>query len=35
MLLAEVVEKFKKRYGESDVKKYYTKFDVCVEFELK
>jgi hypothetical protein len=28
----EVVNKFISKYGESDVNKYYTKFDVCVEF---
>ncbi|MFZ0510868.1 MAG: DUF2255 family protein [Candidatus Nitrosopolaris sp.] len=27
----EVIQKFKSKYGDSDVKKYYTKFDVCVE----
>ena len=27
----EVVNKFISKYGESDVNKYYTKFDVCVE----
>ncbi len=31
----EVIEKFKSKYGDSDVKKYYTKFDVCVELDLK
>ena len=31
----EVVEKFRSKYGPSDVKKYYTKFDVCVELLLK
>jgi hypothetical protein len=30
----EIVEKFKRKYSDSEVKKYYTKFDVCVEFEL-
>lgn len=28
----EVVNKFISKYGESEVNKYYTKFDVCVEF---
>jgi hypothetical protein len=27
----EVVNKFKSKYGEGDVKKYYTQFDVAVE----
>ncbi len=31
----EVVEKFRSKYGVSDVKKYYTKFDVYVELLLK
>ena len=31
----EVVEKFRSKYGASDVKKYYTKFDVYVELLLK
>jgi hypothetical protein len=31
----EIVEKFKRKYSDSEVKKYYTKFDVCVEFELQ
>ena len=30
----EVVNKFISKYGESEVNKYYTKFDVCVEFVL-
>jgi len=30
----EVVKKFKSKYGEGDVKKYYTKFDVAVEVPL-
>ena len=30
----EVIEKFKSKYGVSDVKKYYTKFDVYVELLL-
>lgn len=28
--VSSVVEKFRKKYGASDVKKYYSKFDVCV-----
>jgi deazaflavin-dependent oxidoreductase (nitroreductase family) len=31
----EVTEKFRTKYGDSDVKKYYTKFDVCVELDLQ
>jgi deazaflavin-dependent oxidoreductase (nitroreductase family) len=31
-MVKEVVKKFISKYGESDVNKYYTKFDVCVEF---
>ena len=30
----EVVNKFISKYGESELNKYYTKFDVCVEFVL-
>jgi hypothetical protein len=30
----EVVRKFKSTYGEGDVKKYYTKFDVAVEVPI-
>jgi hypothetical protein len=30
----EIVDKFKLKYGNSDIKKYYTKFDVGVEFPL-
>jgi hypothetical protein len=30
----EVVNKFISKYGESEVNKYYTKFDVSVEFVL-
>jgi hypothetical protein len=29
-----IVRKFKSKYGEGDVKKYYTKFDVAVEVPL-
>jgi hypothetical protein len=30
----EIVRKFRSKYGEGDVKKYYTKFDVAVEVDL-
>ncbi len=30
----EIIKKFKSKYGEGDVKKYYTKFDVAVEVPL-
>lgn len=30
----EVVEKFRVKYGAADVKKYYSKFDVCLEIGL-
>jgi hypothetical protein len=30
----DIVRKFKSRYGEAEVKKYYTKFDVAVEVQL-
>jgi len=30
----EIVNRFISKYGESEVNKYYTKFDVCVEFVL-
>ncbi|HET6807707.1 MAG TPA: nitroreductase/quinone reductase family protein [Nitrososphaera sp.] len=30
----DIVRKFKSKYGEGDVKKYYTKFDVSVEVPL-
>ena len=29
-IVKSVVEKFRKKYGEADVKKYYSKFDVAV-----
>lgn len=32
--IREVVEKFRTKYGAGDVKKYYTKFDACVEISL-
>jgi deazaflavin-dependent oxidoreductase (nitroreductase family) len=31
----EIVEKFRSKYGNSDVQKYYSKFDVGIEFSLK
>jgi deazaflavin-dependent oxidoreductase (nitroreductase family) len=31
----EIVEKFRSKYGNSDVQKYYSKFDVGIEFPLK
>jgi hypothetical protein len=31
----EIVGKFVSKYGESEVNKYYKKFDVCVEFILQ
>ena len=31
----EIIEKFRSKYGNSDVKKYYSKFDVGIEFALK
>jgi hypothetical protein len=30
----DIVRKFKSKYGEGDVKKYYSKFDVAVEVLL-
>ena len=30
----DIVRKFKSRYSEGEVKKYYTKFDVAVEVPL-
>ena len=30
----DIVKKFKSKYGEGDVKKYYTNFDVAVEVTL-
>jgi deazaflavin-dependent oxidoreductase (nitroreductase family) len=32
--VASVVEKFREKYGASDVKKYYSKFDVAVVADL-
>ena len=31
----KIVNRFISKYGESEVNKYYTKFDVCVEFILQ
>ena len=31
----EIVEKFRSKYGNSDVRKYYSKFDVGIEFAVK
>ena len=33
--VASVVEKFRAKYGPSDVKKYYSKFDVAVLAEIR
>ena len=33
-MVDEVVRKFKSKYGEGDVKKYYPKTDVAVEVQL-
>ena len=30
-----VIKKFKSKYGEGDVKRYYTKFDVAVEVQIR
>ncbi len=30
----KVVELFKRKYGESSIKRYYSKLDVCVEIEV-
>jgi hypothetical protein len=32
--VADIVKKFKSRYSEGEVRKYYTKFDVAVEVPL-
>ncbi len=34
-IVASVVDKFRKKYGASEVKKYYSKFDVAVIVDLK
>lgn len=33
--VSSVVEKFRKKYGPGDVKKYYSKFDVAVVVQMK
>jgi hypothetical protein len=33
-MVDDIMEKFKSKYGEVDVKKYYTNFDVAVEVPL-
>jgi len=33
--VSSVVEKFRQKYGASDVKKYYSKFDVAVVAEMR
>jgi hypothetical protein len=33
-MVNDVVKKFKSKYGEGEVKKYYTNFDVAVEVTL-
>ena len=33
-MVDDIVEKFKSKYGEGEVKKYYTNFDVAVEVTL-
>ena len=33
-MVDDIVKKFKSKYGEGEVKKYYTKFDVAVEVTL-
>lgn len=33
-MVMDVVEKFRAKYGPSDIKKYYAKFDACVEVTL-
>ena len=32
--ISEIAEQFRKKYGASEVKKYYSKFDVALEIEL-
>ena len=32
--VSSVVEKFRAKYGDADVKKYYTKFDVAISSDL-
>ena len=33
-MVDDIVEKFKSKYGEGEVKKYYTNFDVAIEVTL-
>ena len=33
-MVEDVMRKFKSKYGEGEVKKYYTKFDIAVEVML-
>ena len=33
-MVDDIVKKFKSKYGEGEVKKYYTKFDVAIEVQL-
>ena len=33
--IKDIVDKFKSKYSNSEVQKYYTKFDVCVELTLQ
>jgi hypothetical protein len=33
--VSSVIEKFRSKYGASDVKKYYSKFDVAVVTQMK
>src|SRR6476619_3488519 len=33
--IKEIIEKFRSKYSNSDVQKYYSKFDVNIEFALK
>jgi hypothetical protein len=32
--IKEIIKKFKSKYGEGNIKKYYTKFDVAIEVPL-
>jgi hypothetical protein len=33
--VSSIVEKFRDKYGDADVKKYYSKFDVAVLVEMR
>ena len=35
LLSSDLIEKFRAKYGDGDVKKYYSKFDVAVHAELR